>query len=131
MPEPYASLDHMLDRAVRPERQAFVRALCESVGCSSYVQMSSYVKAERADGGTTLQIFAGYTTGLSEAEAQRLSREWSLPMWASHIPARGHGIDHPLPMGSRTRPVTRPPAPATVCPECHLVRSSSGRCDCD
>ncbi|WP_337004515.1 MULTISPECIES: hypothetical protein [unclassified Microbacterium] len=147
---PYRSLPEAL-RAHRidPSNHAFITAIVESIGISSYIDRGRYIEAIRRGDGAPLHIGRTYTNGFTEDERIVVG---SAPLRLQ--PSEGRApffyVSHPselLPIAP-ARPAKRTTTPRVsapraekapkpveerdygVCDVCFMVKTPSGGCGC-
>jgi len=151
---PYRSLAEAL-RAHRipAENHAFIGAVADAVGISSYIDRGRYIEAIRRTPGAPLHIGRTYINGFAEDEQVSVAGR-VLPLLPSEGRAPYFYVSQPsgLPaVGSakrvastRTpgaaRPAPEPRAPKAtnlserdygVCDQCFMVKNAAGKCGCD
>ncbi len=150
---PYRSLAEALRaHRVPEENHAFIAAIADAVGVSSFIDRGRYIEAIRRDQGTPLHIGRTYTNGFAEDE-RIVVGSVALRLQPSEGRAPYFYVSHPSefpqaapvrakrPAGARKpaapRAVAAPRAlkPAErdygVCDVCFMVRGASGACGCD
>ncbi|WP_137845169.1 hypothetical protein [Microbacterium sp. 2FI] len=130
----YASLDAALRAKHIPlENHELIRRFTDAIGCESYYDRSSYIKAVRADGGPNLLIAYGWSTGFtSEDEARSATR--AEDCWQDKPHSTRWGVSHPVNkigqggQGAASRTEHRT---YDTCPECFTEFAASGDCRCE
>ena len=150
---PYRSLTEAL-RAHRidPSNHAFITAIVDAIGISSFIDRGRYIEAIRRTGGAPLHIGRTYTNGFSEEERLVVGAaplrlqpsEGRAPyFYVSHpsefiplAPARGAKraatprAASAAPRGERSsKPVEE--RDYGVCDVCFMVKTPAGGCGCD
>jgi hypothetical protein len=147
---PYRSLNEAL-RAHRVDisNYAFITALVDAVGISSFIDRGRYIEAIRRGEGAALHIGRTYTNGFTEDErlvvgatALRLQPSEGRPpyFYVTH-PTEFMPIAAPKAAKRIAPRVTaprgeRPPTPVAerdygTCDVCFMVRTAAGACSCD
>jgi len=151
---PYRSLAEALRAHRIPvENHAFIQAVTDAVGISSYIDRGRYIEAIRRTPAAPLHIGRTYINGFAEDEqisiAGRalplLPSEGRAPFFFVHQPSAlpaAPGVRRPASPAGRaaSRPAVEPRAPRAtnvserdygVCQTCFMVKNASGRCGCD
>lgn len=147
---PYRSLSEAL-RAHRidPSNHAFITAIVEAVGISSFIDRGRYIEAIRRGEGASLHIGRTYTNGFTENERIVVGAA-QLRLQPSEGRAPYFYVGHPSEYSTvRSRAAKRTTAPRTtapraekvstpvqerdygVCEVCFMVKTPSGGCGCD
>lgn len=129
----FASFGDVLNNIpLPPENQKFLQRLLGPIEITGYYATSSYIKAIRADGGRSLQIHYGWTSGFADRD-EILSVVPDAEPWGS---GRGTGLwgvthpihGHPSSGGGHSRNEQRDYG---TCPTCFMELSATGACSCD
>ena len=148
---PYRSLNEAL-RAHRIDisNYAFITAIVDAIGISSYIDRGRYIEAIRRGEGASLHIGRTYTNGFSEEERLVIGAaplrlqpsEGRAPYFYVNHPTEFMPIAQPKAAKRTTTPRVSAPrgerAPTPVaerdygtCDVCFMVRTAAGACGCD
>ncbi|WP_223626480.1 hypothetical protein [Microbacterium sp. EST19A] len=147
---PYRSLNEAL-RAHRIDisNYAFITAIVDAIGISSYIDRGRYIEAIRRGEGASLHIGRTYTNGFSEDERLVIGAaplrlqpsEGRPPYFFVNHPTEFMPIAQPKVKRATTPRVSaprgeRPPTPVAerdygTCDVCFMVRTAAGACGCD
>ncbi|MFS0893001.1 SLC41A family transporter [Microbacterium sp. 179-I 3D3 NHS] len=147
---PYRSLTEAL-RAHRidPANHAFITAIADAVGISTFIDRGRYIEAIRRGEGAALHIGRTYTNGFAEDERivvgstpLRLQPSEGRPpyFYVSHpteflsvAPTRAKRSTTPRASAPRAERPSTPVAARDygVCDVCFMVRTPAGACGCD
>lgn len=150
---PYRSLAEALRaHRIAEENHAFITAIMDAVGISSYIDRGRYIEAIRRGEGAALHIGRTYTNGFTEDEVivtgsvpLRLQpSEGRAPYFyvvhpseflPASAPARSSRTTSPRTSTPRTPAAPRTPKPVErdygVCDVCFMVKTPAGGCGCD
>nr|WP_314842903.1 hypothetical protein [uncultured Microbacterium sp.] len=148
---PYRSLAEALRaHRIAEENHAFIAAITDAVGISSYIDRGRYIEAIRRVPGAPLHIGKTYTNGFSEGEeiiagGTRLRlqpSEGRAPYFYVTHPSEFRPVSAPARAKRATAPraASAPRAPRAtkleerdygVCDVCFMVKTPSGGCGCD
>ena len=130
-PEYHSLEDALIAFGVPTENRAFVQRIASAIPLARFVRTTGYIRADRADGGPSLNISHGWTAGFrdeqevidtfGEVERWPSGRK---PLWGVSHPLNriGHGGGGP---GAEERVYG-------ICPRCHYELPATGACDrCD
>ncbi|MGB4138141.1 MAG: hypothetical protein WA971_16370 [Microbacterium sp.] len=150
--KPYRSLAEALRaHRVPEENHAFIAAIAEAVGVSSFIDRGRYIEAIRRGEGAALHIGRTYTNGFTEDEQIRVGAavlrlqpsEGRAPYFYVTHPSELPGVSAAArskraPRASSPRSVASVPRATKVaerdygvCDVCFMTRSPSGACGCD
>lgn len=149
---PYRNLPEAL-RAHRidPANHAFITAIVDAVGISSFIDRGRYIEAIRRGDGASLHIGRTYTNGFTEDEVVVVGSaplrlqpsEGRAPYWYAVHPSEFLPVGAPkkkmstrTPRQASSAPAKPKPKPVAerdygVCDVCFMVRTPSGGCGCD
>lgn len=153
---PYKSLaDALRAHRIPPENHAFITAVVDAVGITSFIDRGRYIEALRRGDGAPLHIGRTYTNGFTEDE-QVVVGSRPLPLLPSEGRAPYFYVVHPseLPASPSSAAARRTPRPSAgpraaraeprapkpkpveerdygVCDVCFMVRTPAGGCACD
>lgn len=143
---PYRSLTEALRaHRIATQNHAFIAAITDAIGISSYIDRGRYIEAIRRGDGAALHIGRTYTNGFTEDEIIVVG---STPLRLQ--PSEGRPpyfyVTHPseflaeTPRRTKRSTASRTSAPRApkpverdygVCDVCFMMRTPSGGCGCD
>lgn len=105
MTQQFSTLDNAFALTPYPRGNLeFIRAYTGAIGITGYTVLSSYIRADRADGGPPLQIASGWCAGFRDESEAREACGQDVAVWESEDRAGIWGVDHPIHgRGWRTR----------------------------
>jgi hypothetical protein len=129
----YISLGQALaDQHVPVENHTLIRRITRAIEISGYYERSSYIRADRADGGRALWIAYGWTAGFKSEEEAIAAAGPDVARWPSGRSGLW-GVWHPVNRGhAGGGGRRREDSDYGTCPKCFIKLPVSGRCDyCD
>ncbi|MBC9927177.1 hypothetical protein [Leucobacter sp. cx-169] len=130
-PDRFGSLSEAFQaRQTSLVNREFLQHLIGHVPISEIVDLASYIKVVRADGGPDLRISAGYTNGFA-AESEIRSRFPDAETWRSSARTGLWGVTHPengmLNAAGRENG-SQPARDLEPCPNCFILMDVTGVC---
>jgi hypothetical protein len=131
-PREYVSLDEALVKFGIPwENHDLIRKIAAGIPLSRFVETSSYIRADRTDGGPSLNIASGWTNGF-RSESEILDILGDVDRWGDDTRARLWGVSHPvnhIGHGGGGPAGVNSSRDYGDCPNCFMKLAASGVCD--
>ncbi len=128
----YRSLgDALIEFGIPWENHAFVKRIEPAIAFVRFVCTSGYIRADRADGGPSLNIASGWTNGFVD-EQEIIAIFGDVDRWGDGGRQPLWGVSHPLNRighggGGRAGAADRS---YEVCQRCFIELPAAGVCDC-
>lgn len=114
----FESIDEALEvRRIPLANRPMIRAFVAAIGCSRFEETTSYIKVTRRDGGPTLQVAYGWSSGFASREEAEMTG--AADVWESKRQGL-FGVTHPVHKYGGSRSGARSPETSgRMCPSCY------------